>query len=220
MVMTMILCAALGVAAWFFGCIAVMWQKYHKIWEFIKVQTFMKKNKILVLLIYMLLGTGAGALFYTYGWMPTKILKYLILIYGVLVIAYIDYQSQLIPNFILLVLFAVRSILLIVELCTYKTAWMELLASAFGGLTIGFLLFILVYFISKKGMGLGDVKLVAVIGFYTGTAVLYMIIIFALLCCVLYSVVQLMRRKLTTKDYVAFGPFLAVGTIIALFLGV
>lgn len=188
--------------------------------EFLNIHTFTKKKKLLALLLFIILGMAAGAIFHIYGWTVTKFLKYLILMYGVLIIAYIDSQTHLIPNFILVGLFFIRMVLLAVELVIYPTARMELLANAFGGLVIGFLIFIIAYFISRKGIGMGDVKLVAVIGFYTGTAVLYAIMILSLVCCVVYSLVQLARRKLTTKDYLPFGPFVAIGTVLALFLGV
>lgn len=214
-----ILCALFGVFAWFVGCITVMWWKYHAIKRFMHKSIFLKGKKMLALLLFVVLGALAGATFCLYGWMPTKIVKYLVLMYAVLIIAYIDGQTHLIPNVILAVLFGFRILVLMIEMFVYPTARMELLANAFGGMMLGFLLFFIAYLISRKGIGMGDVKLVAVVGFYTGTTVLYAIMILALVCCVLYSVVQLIRHKVTTKDMVAFGPFVAIGTVLALFLG-
>ena len=70
------------------------------------------------------------------------------------------------------------------------------------------------HYISKKGIGMGDVKLISVIGFYTGTAVLYAIIVFSLIACIVYSLIQMARKKVTAKSFVAFGPFVAIGTIV------
>ncbi|MCM1161039.1 MAG: A24 family peptidase [Roseburia sp.] len=183
-------------------------------------KTYIKEKKIWRLLLYICIGAAAGAVFHVYGWLPSKVVRYLILIYGMLLIAHIDYKNHIIPNQLLLCLLGIRFVLLIIELISYSNAVIELLSSAFGGMFIGFFIFLIAYYISKKGIGMGDVKLIAVIGFYTGASVLYGIMIISLLCCVVYSVVQLIRRKLTTKDFVAFGPFVAIGTVLALFLGI
>lgn len=220
MIISIALGGIFGIFAWFIGCVAVMWHKYHKVKEFLNGKTFLKKKKIGALLLYIGVGMAAGGIFHIYGWYASKIFKYLVLIYGMLLISYVDHQSHIIPNKILLVLFGIRWALLLVEMILYPTAIVELLSSALGGMIIGFIIFILAYFISKKGIGLGDVKLVAVIGFYTGTSVLYAIMILSLFSCVVYSIVQLIRKKITTKSFVAFGPFVAIGTILALFLGI
>lgn len=219
MVQTVVIGIVLALNAWFFGCIAVMWHKYHKVKEFINLNTLCKKKKLLVLVLFVLLGASIAWLFSIYGWAYTKSIRYLVLLFGVLIIAYIDLISKIIPNKILLVLLGSRSVILTVEIIIYNHSVIELLSSSFGGMIIGFVFFILAYYLSKKGIGMGDVKLISVIGFYVGTAVLYAIIIFSLIACIVYSVIQLMRKKLTTKSFIAFGPFVAIGTFIAIVLG-
>lgn len=219
MIYKVLLGAILAVVAWFLGCIAVMWHKYHKVKKFLNWKSMCKKNKMLALILFLILGIGVSAIFSIYGWTYTKCIRYLILLFGVLILAYIDSKSQIIPNKILIIMFAIRCLLLIVELILYRYAAIELLSSAFGGLVIGFVVFILAYYVSKKGMGMGDVKLISVIGFYTGTAVLYAIIVFSLIACIVYSLVQMARKKVTAKSFVAFGPFVAIGTIVAIVLG-
>lgn len=203
MAISIIVSSLLGILAWILGC-----------------RTYIKKKKILALLLYICIGAVAGAVFHVYGWLPSKVVRYLILIYGMLLIAHVDYENHIIPNQILLCLLGIRFVLLVIEIILYSNAVIELLSSALGGMFIGFIIFLIAYYISKKGIGMGDVKLIAVIGFYTGTSVLYGIMIISLLCCVAYSVVQLIRKKLTTKDFVAFGPFVAIGTVLTLFLGI
>ena len=219
MIQMMIVAVAVGILSWFFGCLAVIEYKYHRVKEFINLKIFLRKKKIVVLLLFLCIGIGTSVLFETYGFLWTKSIRYLILMYGMLVIAYIDAKSRIIPNKILLVLLGIRAIWLILELVLYSQAFIELISSAMGGLIIGFILFIFAYAISKKGIGMGDVKLISVIGFYTGVSVLYSIILFSLILCILYSVVQMLRKKITAKSFVPFGPFVAMGTIIAICLG-
>jgi leader peptidase (prepilin peptidase)/N-methyltransferase len=70
------------------------------------------------------------------------------------------------------------------------------------------------------GMGLGDVKLAAVIGLFLGRAVAPAILI-ALLAGVLVGVVILARKGAHAgrKTAVPFGPFLALGALVATFVG-
>lgn len=76
-----------------------------------------------------------------------------------------------------------------------------------------FLLAALAY---PKGMGLGDVKLATVMGLYLGRAVGPAILI-ALIAGVLVGVIVIRRHG--RKAGVPFGPFLALGSVIALFAG-
>jgi leader peptidase (prepilin peptidase) / N-methyltransferase len=70
------------------------------------------------------------------------------------------------------------------------------------------------------GMGMGDVKLAAVMGLFLGRAVAPAILI-ALLAGVLYGalVVARMGTKEGRKTAVPFGPFLAFGAVIAVYAG-
>ncbi len=70
------------------------------------------------------------------------------------------------------------------------------------------------------GMGMGDVKLAGVMGLFLGAAVAPAILI-ALLSGVLVGAVIVARRgtRVGRKTAVAFGPFLALGGIVAVFAG-
>jgi leader peptidase (prepilin peptidase)/N-methyltransferase len=91
----------------------------------------------------------------------------------------------------------------------------RLIAGAMAG---GFLLLAALAY--PGGMGMGDVKLAAVIGLLLGRAVAPAIMI-ALLVGVLAGVVIVMRKgtQAGRKTAVPFGPFLAVGAIAAAFVG-
>jgi leader peptidase (prepilin peptidase)/N-methyltransferase len=70
------------------------------------------------------------------------------------------------------------------------------------------------------GMGMGDVKLAAVMGLFLGRAVAPAIMI-ALLCGVLVGALIVARKgaREGRKTAVPFGPFLALGAIVAVFAG-
>ena len=114
--------------------------------------------------------------------------------------------------FVLLLLFwtAGVSMLLILQTEFGLTILFESLA---GG-TIGGIIFLLCYLLSKGQLGAGDVKLVFVMGLYlTGERIIGAVFYGTLICCV-YSVLLLIRKKITRKDGVPMTPFLYLGTII------
>jgi len=80
--------------------------------------------------------------------------------------------------------------------------------------------FLIVTLISPRGMGMGDVKLATMIGLFLGAAVIPAILI-ALLSGVLVGGVVIARVGLSAgrKTAVPFGPFLALGALVALFAG-
>jgi len=69
-------------------------------------------------------------------------------------------------------------------------------------------------------MGMGDVKLAAVMGLFLGRAVAPAIMI-ALLAGVLVGVAVIARKgaRQGRKTAVPFGPFLALGAVVAVFAG-
>ncbi len=70
------------------------------------------------------------------------------------------------------------------------------------------------------GMGMGDVKFVAVMGLFLGKSVAAAVLL-ALLAGTLVGVVVIARKGAAEgrKTAIAFGPFLAAGAVAAVFVG-
>jgi leader peptidase (prepilin peptidase)/N-methyltransferase len=127
-------------------------------------------------------------------------------------VAAIDLDLQIIPNKIVYpaAVWGVISALLIRAGDTP-----ELLA--WGAGAFGFLL--LAALARPGGMGMGDVKLAGVMGLYLGSSVLPALLI-AFLAGSLYGGVMMARHGVAARKMgVPFGPFLAVGGLIALLVG-
>lgn len=67
--------------------------------------------------------------------------------------------------------------------------------------------------------GGGDIKLMCASGFLIGTTKIICAFSLAILIAGMYIIVMLMRKKINKKERIAFGPFLAIGLVIALFYG-
>jgi leader peptidase (prepilin peptidase)/N-methyltransferase len=128
-------------------------------------------------------------------------------------IALIDLDHRIIPNRLTLIGAVVAPLLLAL---TDPGALPE---HAIAGVAAGgfFLLALLAY---PSGMGMGDVKLAAMLGLFLGRDVGPAIFI-ALLTGTLVGAVVIARKgaREGRKTAVPFGPFLALGGVVALFAG-
>ncbi len=92
----------------------------------------------------------------------------------------------------------------------------SILGVVLGGGTLWFLAWVSPYIFGKEGMGGGDIKLMAMVGAFIGWQPVLLAIMIGSFLGSLVGVgliaVGIMRRE----QYIPFGPFLAVGSILAL----
>jgi leader peptidase (prepilin peptidase) / N-methyltransferase len=155
---------------------------------------------ILYVLLWYKLGFGLS--FVLYGLLTPTLL----------VVALIDFDHKIIPNIITLPGLAIGFGL---SLCALPITPLASLL----GLLIGGTLFYLIAFVSKGGMGGGDIKLIAMIGAFLGwQGALFTIFSGALLGSLVGVMLMLLGRK-GRKDKVPFGPFLSCGAILFILSG-
>jgi leader peptidase (prepilin peptidase)/N-methyltransferase len=137
----------------------------------------------------------------------------LLLVTALVPITLIDLEHRLIPNRIT---GAAAAAALVAIVALDRTFLVEALVAATGA--GGF--FLLAAIASPRGMGMGDVKLVAVLGLYLGRAVGPAILI-ALIVGVVVGMAIIARKGASAgrKTAVPFGPFLALGGLVAYFVG-
>jgi len=123
-----------------------------------------------------------------------------------------DLELRVIPNKVLIVS-ALAGAALALALDTSSLPERAIAAAAAGGLLFALAL------AYPRGMGLGDVKLAAVMGLYLGRSVAPALLV-AFLAGSLFGLALIARRGAAArKQAVPFGPFLALGGVIALFVG-
>jgi leader peptidase (prepilin peptidase)/N-methyltransferase len=137
----------------------------------------------------------------------------LVLVLLLVPVTLIDLDHRIIPNKLMLLGAVLAPALVLL------TAPDDLVEHAIAGVAAGgfFLLAVLAY---PRGMGMGDVKLAAVLGLFLGRAVGPAIFI-ALLSGTLVGALIMARKGVADgrKTAVPFGPFLALGGLVALFAG-
>jgi len=144
---------------------------------------------------------------------PADILLGLLLVTFLVPIALIDLDTRRIPNVLTGTLAALG---LVVVLAFARADVVEYLAAGAGA----FLFFFLAAFAYPQGMGMGDVKLAGAMGLCLGRAVAPALL-FAMVAGVLVGVVIIARlgAERGRRTAVPFGPFLALGGVLALFVG-
>lgn len=127
--------------------------------------------------------------------------------------ALIDLEYRIIPN-ALMAVGAVAGLALVALTDPSQLSEHLIAAAAAGGF---FFAVVLAY---PAGMGMGDVKLAAVLGLYLGASVIPALAV-ALLAGTLVGVAVIARKgaKAGRKTAVPFGPFLALGGIVGLLAG-
>ncbi|MGE7182684.1 prepilin peptidase [Peribacillus sp. NPDC006672] len=123
-----------------------------------------------------------------------------------------DVAYMLIPDKILLFFTAIFTVLRV--LFPLSPWWDSIVGAA-----IGFSLLLLIAVVSKGGMGGGDIKLFAVIGFVLGMKMVLLSFLFACFYGAFLGIIGLLTGILKKKTLIPFGPYIVLGTLTAYFWG-
>lgn len=145
---------------------------------------------------------------------------YLVLAAGLLALSAIDIEHKLLPNRI------VYPTGYAVGLLLFLAALAEAEPRRIGWAVIGaagsFAAFFLIHFVSPQGMAFGDVRLSFVLGMAVGWLGLSLVPLFLFLSFLIAAVVGIaygVASRKGLKAAIPFGPFLALGAEVALFVG-
>ena len=130
--------------------------------------------------------------------------------------AAIDCKFQKIPNSLLAAGGILRCAILAVEFLVSASAAVESLkSSALGAAVIG-TFFLILALLFRNSIGMGDIKLFAVMGLYQGLWGAVNSVFFSLMAAFVLSVSLLITKKKSRKDTIPFGPCILLGTIVAM----
>jgi len=133
--------------------------------------------------------------------------------------ALIDHQKKLIPNKLVLLLFGVGAIVMTVQLWQDIDRYQFILIQPIAGLLLGGGIMLIANLLTrKKGVGGGDVKLFAAIGFVMGFYNLLGIMFYCFAFSAVTSVVLLLTRKVKMHDSIAMAPFAFLGALCSIVL--
>lgn len=155
---------------------------------------------------------------------------YMVLIAMLMVALVIDFKMQLIPDTVQVVVFLLGIIITVID----YTNWLGHLM----GMLLGGLIFLLIAGFSKlvfrkEGMGMGDIKLMTGLGlvfgmkglptgfmdFFAKAEVILTITVIAFFLAAIVAIVLIVTKKTEKSQYMAFGPYIVIATILVIFFG-
>jgi leader peptidase (prepilin peptidase)/N-methyltransferase len=155
------------------------------------------------------------------GWrfgIEPVVLPALLFISTMIIIFFIDLEYQIIPNVVVLPVAVIGLVAMVaISLTTKDPDFPVWWAFPLSGL-IAAAVFLSIAVAVPKGMGMGDVKMVGMMGFFLGRSAALGIFIGVLLGS-LIGIGLMVAGKKGRKSRLPLGPFLAVGALIAFFYG-
>ena len=141
----------------------------------------------------------------------------LVVIFGY-VAALSDLKSKRIPNSLILIMLMAWPVIIIPGLFLDIDAAVGNLVDSALGFAIGGGLFLIVYLVSRKGIGGGDVKFMAVAGLYLGFDRTLPAILYGTILAALTGLALIACKKISRKDKIPLAPFLYAGILVTVLL--
>ncbi len=167
-------------------------------------------------LVELLTGFLFAGLFWKFGF-SSETFVFVVLGLLLITISFIDIDYRLILNKITLPGMVLGVILtLSFHILSYKQVLMGFVMGGGGLLAVallGGLLF------RKESMGMGDIKLAAMVGVFLGVKGVAFTLLVAFFVAALFSIGAMALRKANRQSQIPFGPFIAVASIVYLFWG-
>ena len=134
---------------------------------------------------------------------------------SILIIFFTDLNEYIIPNIISYSVSILGAIVSYLSLSIFNISFIE---SLIGGTISGGILLLTskIYLLirKKEGMGMGDVKMIAMIGFWMGLENTFIILIVSSLLGSIIGIALIQFKKMDSTQYIPFGTFLSIGTLL------
>ena len=189
-------------------------------------ESFSKYKKIMLPNYILILGIAVAyaGLLYKFGLHAgfienLDLIKYVILIPMLACAFYVDLKEQIIPNRLNLLMFEIGLVFVFIYGFININISLNLLLGMFAG--AGIFLFITLIgalIAGKEAMGFGDVKLMGALGLFFGWRTIIIISLIAFLLGAIIGVALIICKRKTGDEYIPFGPFIVIATIIAIFV--
>ncbi len=90
----------------------------------------------------------------------------------------------------------------------------SLIGGLIGYLIIWFIIFVYKKIRNKEGMGLGDAKLLAVVGFWFGWLSIPFTIFISSLVALIFVIPSVLNKSRNMASQIPFGPYIIIGSIV------
>ena len=155
-------------------------------------------------------------IYHLYGISVTTLLLIILSIFFI-IIFFIDLKHFIIPNeltFPLMFIGFVKSFEPNLNQTIFPNYINSLIGGVFGYLIIWLIIFFYKKVRNKEGMGLGDAKLMAVVGFWFGWVSIPFTIFISSFVALFFTVPSLLKKTRDMATQIPFGPYIIIGCII------
>ena len=155
-------------------------------------------------------------IYHIYGISITTLLLIILSIFFV-IIFFIDLKHYIIPNeltFPLMIIGFIKSFEPNLNQTVFPNYINSLVGGVFGYLIIWLIIFFYKKVRNKEGMGLGDAKLMAVVGFWFGWVSIPFTIFISSFVALFFTVPSLLKKTRDMTTQIPFGPYIIIGCII------
>jgi len=167
-------------------------------------------------LVELLSGISFLAIFFLYGISITTLLLIILSIFFI-IIFFIDLKHYIIPNeltFPLMVIGFIKSF----DPNLNQTIFPNYINSLLGGIFGYSIIWLIILFYkkvrNKEGMGLGDAKLMAVVGFWFGWISIPFTIFISSVVALILVIPSLLKKTKDMSAQIPFGPYIIIGCIL------
>lgn len=171
-------------------------------------------NATMYVLCYLFLSGGTAI-----EGLNLTLVGYMIFVSALIVVSWIDFEHQIIPDSQWIAIFAGGLFILVQKLVdgTFTKEW--IISKVIGLFLVSGLFFLIALVTGGRAMGGGDIKLMAAVGFVLGWKAVLIALFMAAVFGVLFAVGRKIVSKQQMKGAVPFGPFLAMGSAVCAFCG-
>lgn len=180
---------------------------------------YSRKRRVIFLAVTAVLMAACGTLFPIFAvpdeWTLFSLLRAESVICWTYYAAVVDFKLRVIPNEIIIgMLINLMAIFIPEALSDISGFAPTIVMSLIGGVTIGGI-FLLGRALSKGGMGMGDVKLTAVCGFFLGLDDVIGMVFWSLVFSVLAGLGLIIAKRAKMKSKLPMAPFFFLGALTA-----
>jgi leader peptidase (prepilin peptidase)/N-methyltransferase len=176
---------------------------------------------------YLFVELLCGLLFASMAYFSTTLsaVPLAIFVFVLLTISFIDAEIQEIPDGLVITgaiagIFWVAGGHFMPEFFPHAQPWQDALLGIVAGAAPLFIIDrITLLLIKKDGFGYGDVKLMAMVGLFIGWELMLVAFLLSFISGAIFAVWLMVAGKAKRGGYMAFGPFLCIGTIAAFWVG-
>jgi len=127
-----------------------------------------------------------------------------------------DINERRIPNTLVILMIAGWMFIITIMMFFDISGAIGIFKDSLFGLLIGGGIFLLVYLLSRKGLGGGDVKFMAAAGLYLGIAGTIPAMLYGTVLAALTGAALIILKKIDRKDTMPLVPFLFIGIMIVI----